>query len=72
MPDLLEDSASRSLAQPAARLRATMAAVRIAFVWFGTHKSLSTEQKARAADAFGAAGQFLLAGKKLLDTSHPV
>ena len=34
-------------------------------------KSLSAEQKARAADPFGAEGKYLSAGKKLLDTSHP-
>ena len=53
------------------RLRTTMAAVRVAFAWFGTRKSLSTEQKAQAAESFGAEGQFLTAGKKLLDSSHP-
>jgi hypothetical protein len=34
-------------------------------------KSLSAEQRAEAADAFGAEGAFLSAGKKLVDTSHP-
>ncbi len=53
------------------RLRATMAAVRLSFVWFGVRKSLTSEQKAQAADAFGAEGDFLSAGKKLLDTRHP-
>jgi len=45
--------------------------VRIAFTWLGTRKTLTTEQKARAADTFGAEGEFLSAGKKLLDTKHP-
>jgi hypothetical protein len=53
------------------RLRATMAAVRVCFTWFGTRKSLSSDQKAQAAESFGAEGQFLTAGKKLLDSSHP-
>jgi hypothetical protein len=53
------------------RLRTTMAAVRVCFTWFGTRKSLSIEQKAQAAESFGAQGQFLTAGKKLLDSSHP-
>ena len=48
-----------------------MAAVRVAFTWLGVRKSLTAEQKAQAADTFGAEGQFLSAGKKLLDTSHP-
>ena len=53
------------------RLRATMAAARVSFTWFGVRKSLSPQQKAEAADAFGAEGNYLSAGKKLLDTSHP-
>jgi hypothetical protein len=36
----------------------------------GTQKTLSPEQKAQAAEAFDAEGQFLSAGKKLLDTRH--
>ena len=48
-----------------------MAAVRVSFTWFGTRKSLTPEQKNQAADTFGAEGQFLSAGKKLLDTRHP-
>ena len=55
---------------PADRLRTTMAACRVQFTWFGTQKSLTAEQKARAAEAFDAEGQFLSAGKKLLDTRH--
>lgn len=53
------------------KLRGAMAPVRVSFTWFGTRKSLSAEQKARAAESFGAEGQFLTAGKKLIDTSHP-
>ncbi len=56
---------------PAQRLRATMAAVRVSFRWMGTQKTLSPEQKAQAAEAFDAEGQFLSAAKKLLDTRHP-
>jgi hypothetical protein len=48
-----------------------MAAVRVSLRWFGIRKSLSAEQKSEAADAFGAEGSFLSAGKKLIDTSHP-
>ena len=57
--------------RPAQRLRRTMAAARISLSWLGVHKTLTTEQKARAAESFGAEGQFLSAGKKLLDTRHP-
>ena len=48
-----------------------MAAMRLQFTWFGTRKSLSPQQKEEAANPFGAAGQFLSAGKKLFDTRHP-
>ena len=57
-------------ATPAQRLRATMAAARVSFTWMGTRKSLDRDQKARAAEAFGAEGRSLSAGKKLLDTGH--
>lgn len=56
---------------PAERLRTTMAAVRVSLSWFGTRKTLTSDQKAQAADTFGAEGTFLSAGKKLLDTRHP-
>src|SRR6516165_12457793 len=55
---------------PAERLRTTMAACRVQFTWFGTKKTLTAEQRARAAETFDAEGQFLSAGKKLLDTKH--
>ena len=55
---------------PAERLRTTMAACRVQFTWFGTKKSLTAEQRAQAAEPFDAEGQFLSAGKKLLDTKH--
>jgi len=48
-----------------------MAAVRVAFCWFGVRKTLTPQQKAQAADTFGAEGRYLSAGKKLLDTRHP-
>ena len=56
---------------PAQRLRTTMAAVRVSLSWFGTRKTLTPGQKAQAAETFGAEGEFLSAGKKLLDTRHP-
>lgn len=57
--------------QAARQLQSTMGAARVSFTWFGTRKTLTPEQKAEAADAFGAEGQFLSAGKKLLDTRNP-
>ena len=68
---ILEDSAVRSSTSPSQRLRTTMAAVRVSLSWLGTRKTLTADQKALAADAFGAEGAFLSAGKKLLDTKHP-
>ncbi len=55
----------------AERLRTTMAAVRVAFTWWGVSRALTADQKAQAARAFDAEGDFLSAGKKLLDTGHP-
>ena len=71
MSTLLEETAVSPSTSPSQRLRTSFAAVRVAFTWLGTRKTLTTEQKAQAADTFGAEGQFLSAGKKLLDTKHP-
>jgi len=71
MSSLLDDPATDQATSPAIRLRATMAAVRLSFVWLGVLKSLSSEQKSQAADTFDAEGHYLSAGKKLFDTSHP-
>src|SRR4029079_10543598 len=49
----------------------TTAAVRVSFTWFGVRKTLTPEQKSQAAESFGAEGDSLSAGKKLLDTKHP-
>src|SRR3954449_8494382 len=77
MTTLLDHLDSRPMAPahgstttPAQRLRSTMAAARVSFTWMGTQKSLNPDQKARAAETFGAEGQYLSAGKKLLDTKH--
>jgi hypothetical protein len=56
--------------EAARRLRNTMAACRVSFTWFGTSKSLTPEQRAAAAETFDAEGQFLSAGKKILDVRH--
>lgn len=66
-PDLVDDRT----ASPSQRLRMEMAAVRVSFSWLGTRKTLTPQQKAQAAESFGAEGGFLSAGKKLLDTRHP-
>jgi hypothetical protein len=55
---------------PAERMRTTMAACRVQFTWWGVQRALNAEQRAQAARAFDAEGEFLSAGKKLLDTKH--
>lgn len=65
------NTSRRNVTSPAIRLRGEMTAARLSFIWLGVRKSLSSQQKAQAADSFGAEGKFLSAGKKLLDTSHP-
>jgi len=70
MTTLLDDD-PRTVASAAQRLQTTMAAVRVSLRWFGIRKSLTADQRAQAADTFGAAGEFLSAGKKLLDNRHP-
>ena len=72
MSTTLEDPTNVRTAESAAqRLRSTMAAVRVSLRWLGVRKTLSPEQKAQAADTFGAEQNYLSAGKKLIDTTHP-
>ena len=71
MSTILDEHTVQSATSSAQRLRTTMTAVRVSLSWLGVRKTLSPEQKARAADTFGAEGAFLSAGKKLLDTRHP-
>jgi hypothetical protein len=67
---ILDRGDRRSSVSPAQRLREITAAVRISFTWLGVRKTLTQEQKNRAAESFGAEGDFLSARKKLLDTNH--
>ena len=53
------------------RLRAVTAAVRVSLRWFGVSRSLNSEQKAEAAETFGAHNGFISASKRLLDVKHP-
>jgi hypothetical protein len=79
MPTLLDhleteptsDHSSVATTSAAQRLRTTMAACRVSFTWWGVQRTLTSEQKAQAAQAFDAEAQFLSAGKRLLDTKHP-
>jgi hypothetical protein len=71
MSTLLDEPTTRPSTTPAHRLRTSTAAVRLGFTWFGVRRSLTTEQRAQAADTFGAEGDCLSAAKRLLDTRHP-
>ena len=71
MTTLLDEPLRQQTTAPAGRLRTTMAAVRVSMSWLGVRKSLTAEQRAEAAEPFGAESKFLSAGKKLLDTNHP-
>ncbi|PQO46064.1 hypothetical protein [Blastopirellula marina] len=64
----LDQASDRS--SPSGRLRSTMCATRVSFTWLGTQKTLTREQRAQAAESFDAQGEFLSAGKKLLDTKN--
>ncbi len=71
MSTILTEPGNRSATSAAERLRRTMAAVRVSIRWFGIRRSLTAEQKAEAAEPFGAEAKFLSAGKKLLDNTAP-
>lgn len=69
MAAVLEEPTTQTT--PADRLRATMAGVRLSVTSLGVRKTLTPQQKAQAANTFGAEGAYMSAAKKLLDTSHP-
>lgn len=71
MSTIVDEPLSRTQHDPAHKLRATMAAARVSMKWLGVRKTLTPEQKAEAAEPFGAEASFMSAGKKLLDTNHP-
>lgn len=71
MSTVLDPPVARAEPAPAVRLRSHSAGVRLSFTWLGTSKTLTPEQKARAAETFQAEGRCLSAGKKLLDQRHP-
>lgn len=71
MSTTTEDSSSYSTESNVHRLKDSFSAMRLSFVWLGTRKSLSNDQRSAAAAQFGAERKFISAGKKLIDTSHP-
>ena len=52
------------------RVRNNFLACRIKFKWFGTSKSLTSDQKSRAGELFGADGTAISAAKRLIDVKH--
>jgi hypothetical protein len=72
MTTLLDEPTTAQSTSPAHRLRTSTAAVRLSFTWFGTRKTLSPAQKSQAAESFGAEGDVISAGKKLIDTRDPL
>ena len=64
------DTELGSTSEASTRLKQNFTACRLQFKWLGTSKSLSSEQKSRAAESFGADGASISAGKKLIDVKH--
>ena len=64
MSTVLDEPRLRESTGPAQRLRTTMAAVRVSLYVVGRPKDPNAEQKAEAAEPFGANAQFLSAGKR--------
>ena len=56
---------------PAQRLRRTAAAVRLHFTWWGTHRTLTNQQKEEVGAACSADARLLTAGKRLIDSRYP-
>ena len=52
------------------QIRNNFIACRVKFKWFGTSKSLTSDQKSQAAESFGAEGTAISAAKRLIDTKH--
>ena len=73
MTTVLEEQSTTTSAtvNPARRFRIQTAAVRLSFTWMGIRKSLSADQKALAAETFGAEHDSLAATKRLINNKHP-
>ena len=70
-PPPASTGANRSTPNAANRLRTTMAAVKLSFMWLGVRKTLAPEQRTTAARAFHADRELLSASKRILDTKNP-
>ena len=67
-PTTESDSQSHTLISASQQLQGSFSACRVKFKWFGTRKSLNSDQKTRAAQSFGADGKAISAAKRLFDT----
>lgn len=64
------NASSSNVNNAVSRVRQNFSACRVKFKWFGTSKSLTTDQKSQAAESFGADGRSISAAKRLIDTKH--
>lgn len=67
----IEEPAIVDTPSAAERLRTTMAAVKVAYTWFGVRRALAPEQRSTAAQAFQADCLLLSASKLILDIRDP-
>ena len=63
-------SSGRSITESADKVRSDFAACRVKFRWFGTRRTLSSVQRSKAAESFGAEGKAISAAKRLIDTKN--
>jgi hypothetical protein len=70
MSTLTVSDVPMSAETPAQRLRRTAAAVRVSLHWWGTHRTLTSQQKEEVSAGYAADSRFLTAGKKLVNTRH--
>lgn len=71
MSTIFETSQDQQSTQSATSvLREEFTALKLSFTWWGTRRSLSSEQKTQAAQSFQAQGDYLSASKKLIDTKN--
>jgi hypothetical protein len=69
--DIMSRETSMPVGEAAREIRQNMGAIRVAFRWFGTRRSLSDAQTRQAANQFDADAEQVSAYKKLVDTKHP-
>ena len=67
----IQEPATVAPPSAAERLRTTMAAVKVAYTWFGVRRALAPEQRSTAAQAFQADCLLLSASKLILDIRDP-